>query len=420
MRSRSPSTRYWCRLTDGRAPTWLPRFARSAPPLPAMRGRPYVLKLSSWNTLFCDIVTEAFPETHWVLSLRDPVEVGVSLLRQPPGWLSGDDGGVARPRRDRRSGRIARSHARSSSRAPTVRSAQRWRASTPRRGRLVAYEALPAAVWDVVAPHFSLPVDARQRADIAQAARTHAKAPLGRAAEFVPDAATKQAAASAELRRAIDSFARPQLERLVRLHARVTAGVHVQDARDGGLGSRQPFQPEHAPRDLRAMVAPRVGQDPVPDGGTVLVLRGLRVTREHGRRCDPRESAPRRPAGRSERGSAAWIPRRRRGSHRNPRRSRGPRSGRARRAGSVTRRASSSRRAPRATACRAARSRHRCAPAAASAARPPCPRRSIAEFGPGQQRGQRGLGAEVQVDRARSRGALEEPPAPGAPRCSSP
>ena len=57
-------------------------FARHA-------GRPYVLKLSSWNTLFCDIITEAFPETNWVLSLRDPVEVGVSLLRQPPGWLSG-------------------------------------------------------------------------------------------------------------------------------------------------------------------------------------------------------------------------------------------------------------------------------------------------------------------------------------------
>ena len=57
-------------------------FARHA-------GRPYVLKLSSWNTLFCDIITEAFPETNWVLNLRDPVEVGVSLQRQPPGWLSG-------------------------------------------------------------------------------------------------------------------------------------------------------------------------------------------------------------------------------------------------------------------------------------------------------------------------------------------
>ena len=72
-------------------------FARHA-------GRPYVLKLSSWNTLFCEIVTEAFPETNWVLTLRDPVEVGVSLLRQPPGWLERHDRGVAQPHRDRRGG----------------------------------------------------------------------------------------------------------------------------------------------------------------------------------------------------------------------------------------------------------------------------------------------------------------------------
>ena len=67
--------------------------------------------------------TEAFPETHWVLSLRDPVEVGVSLLRQPPGWLQRHGGGVARPRRDRRSGGSPGVTAKSSSRAHTARSA---------------------------------------------------------------------------------------------------------------------------------------------------------------------------------------------------------------------------------------------------------------------------------------------------------
>src|SRR5215218_4239480 len=46
--------------------------------------KPYVLKLSSWNTLLCDIVAEAFPASPWILSVRDPVEVGVSLLKQPP------------------------------------------------------------------------------------------------------------------------------------------------------------------------------------------------------------------------------------------------------------------------------------------------------------------------------------------------
>ena len=50
-----------------------------------------MLKFSSWNTLFCDILAEAFPYSPWVLSLRDPVEVGVSLLGQPPGWMQGSD-----------------------------------------------------------------------------------------------------------------------------------------------------------------------------------------------------------------------------------------------------------------------------------------------------------------------------------------
>ena len=177
-----------------------------------------MLKLSSWNTLFCDIVTEAFPETNWVLSLRDPVEVGVSLQRQPPGWLSGTT--------EASRSLIEIMAPEDGPESPEERAARAYGAFCkaaarldPRRGRLVDYEALPAAVWDMVAPHFSLPVDSRQRAGMAQAARMHAKAPLGSSREFAPDAATKQATASPELRRAIDAFARPQLERLVKLHA---------------------------------------------------------------------------------------------------------------------------------------------------------------------------------------------------------
>jgi hypothetical protein len=186
-------------------------FARHA-------GRPYVLKLSSWNTLFCEIVTEAFPETNWVLSLRDPIEVGISLLRQLPGWLSATTEAsrslieiiAAEDRPASPEERVARAYGAFCAAASRL---------NPRRGRLIYYETLPAAVWDTVAPHFSLPVDARQRAEIAQAARMNAKAPIGSSREFAPDAATKQAAVSVELRRAIDALARPHLERLVRLHA---------------------------------------------------------------------------------------------------------------------------------------------------------------------------------------------------------
>jgi len=187
-------------------------FARHA-------GRPYVLKLSSWNSLFCDIVAEAFPETNWVLTLRDPVEVGVSLLRQPPGWLGGSTEAsrslieIMAPENRPMSPeeRVARAYGAFCAAAARL---------DPSRGRLVDYETLPTAVWDTVAPHFSLPVDARQRAEIEQGARVNAKAPLGSSGEYAPDAATKQSTASLELRGAIDRFARPHLERLVRLHAR--------------------------------------------------------------------------------------------------------------------------------------------------------------------------------------------------------
>jgi hypothetical protein len=180
--------------------------------------RPYVLKLSSWNTLYCEIVAEAFPDTPWVLSLRDPVEVGVSLLASPPGWFQDTTeaarGLVARVDSGRASGSreefVARAYGAFCAAAAGLDVA---------RGRLVPYESLPAAVWSIVAPHFSLSIDPSQRDRIAEAARRHAKAPIGTVAEFASDVAAKQDAASPELRLAIDALARPQLERLTQLHA---------------------------------------------------------------------------------------------------------------------------------------------------------------------------------------------------------
>lgn len=186
-------------------------FARHA-------GRPYVLKLSSWNTLYCDVVVAAFPHTPWVLGVRDPIEVGVSLLANPPGWFQGatpeSRGLIARVDPERASNSreefVARTYGAFCAAAAALE---------PGRGRLVPYERLPAAIWDEVAPHFSLAVDAAQRDRIVEAARRHAKAAIDTNVEFKSDAAEKQDAASRELRLTVDAFARPQLERLLRLHA---------------------------------------------------------------------------------------------------------------------------------------------------------------------------------------------------------
>jgi hypothetical protein len=177
----------------------------------------YVLKLSSWNTLYCDIVGEAFPDTPWILSLRDPIEVGVSLLSSPPGWFQ--------PTTEAARGLATRVHPAHASTSREEFIARTYAAFCTAaaglnvsRGRLVTYDSLPAAVWQIVAPHFSLSVDPAQLARIAEAARRNAKTPIGTVSEFASDAAAKQAAASSELHRAVDSIARPQLEQLMLLH----------------------------------------------------------------------------------------------------------------------------------------------------------------------------------------------------------
>ena len=185
-------------------------FARHA-------GKPYVLKFSSWNTLYCDLLAEAFPTSPWILSLRDPTEVCVSLLSQEPGWFrrTSDAGRELAKAIDPLAASASREEFTARVYGAFCEAASRL---DPGRGKLVPYDTLPASVWNVVAPHFALAVDASQRQAIAEAARAHAKAPLGKAAAFVPDAATKQAAATPKLRRAIDTLARPSLEQLKKRH----------------------------------------------------------------------------------------------------------------------------------------------------------------------------------------------------------
>ena len=180
--------------------------------------KPYVLKLTSWNTLFCDLVAEAFPDTPWLLCLRDPLEVAVSLIRQPAGWIWNDTGGSAAPfakhvdpegRCKTREEYLARIFGAFCDAATRL---------NPSRGRLVKYETLPEAVWESVAPLFGLEVDGAARKRMVDAARANAKAPVSKPESFAADSAAERAAASEALHKAIDALARPNLERLCRIH----------------------------------------------------------------------------------------------------------------------------------------------------------------------------------------------------------
>jgi hypothetical protein len=184
--------------------------------------KPYVLKLTSWNTLYCDVVAEAFPDSPWVLCLRDPLEVGVSLLQRPAGWIweGGDPAAPFRKHVDPQGTAHSREEYVARLYAAFCDAAGRL---DPGRGRLVDYASLPATVWETVAPHFSLSVDKSVQGHMQAAAAMNAKAPVARPEKFSADAAAKKAAASDALCRAIDELARPALQRLLSRHAAAAA-----------------------------------------------------------------------------------------------------------------------------------------------------------------------------------------------------
>lgn len=174
-------------------------------------GGRYVLKCSSWATLYADIITEAFPQTPWAFSVRDPLEVGVSFLKEAAPWF----------RRETEQGREIARRADPANQASSHEQyfARLFAACCEAvlrldrtRGRLIEYETLPAAVWESLAPHFGLPADAAVRAKMTAAAHVDVKAQTAR--PFAPDSGRKRAMASDELREAVDAIARPALARL--------------------------------------------------------------------------------------------------------------------------------------------------------------------------------------------------------------
>jgi hypothetical protein len=181
-------------------------FARHA-------GGPYVIKFSSWNTLYCDLLCEAFPATPWALCVRDPLEVAVSLVQERPGWLAAGSA----------SERLFTSAAGATGPGDTFDTlAARLFADCcaavsgldARRGRLVRYERLPAQVWEDLVGHFGLQADTASLARMLAAATRHAKAPLGKDVAFAPDGKRKRDAAGPALVRAVDAIARPALAQL--------------------------------------------------------------------------------------------------------------------------------------------------------------------------------------------------------------
>lgn len=179
----------------------------------AANGGRYFVKLRSWQTLLAPLVLEAFPTSKWVFLTRDPVEVGVSVLRKPPAWLRAFD------QSDNPFIPFAPETAAAASREDYIASmlgafARSISDAWNDHGLMLHYEALPAAAWEIVSRHFGFAADAAAVARMRNCAQSYSKDPDG-ARSFEPDAAAKLGAAGPRLLAATCAHAAPRLDALV-------------------------------------------------------------------------------------------------------------------------------------------------------------------------------------------------------------
>lgn len=160
----------------------------------------------------------AFADVPWVFIYRDPVEVMVSILRQPTGsmgqWLR-------RPLQfASRLGMPALANRTMSREEFVARTLRRFcaaaveaaRATAPGRFLAVPYPRLPDAAWERIAPHFGIALSPEDRALMQEEARYSAKSQDAK--EFTPDSEDKHNAATPEIRELAARHVMPVIEEL--------------------------------------------------------------------------------------------------------------------------------------------------------------------------------------------------------------
>jgi hypothetical protein len=168
--------------------------------------RQLVLKCTSWNIRRREILTAAFPETPWAWVQRDPALVVASLLANPPGWL----GLQAVPARTARLFGLEPAPVLARARVEFVAralGAMLWSAAAnPGRRLCIDHAELPAAVWQRLAPHFGLEIDAAAIERMTEQSRFYSKDAEPRV--FSADAAGSRPMTEA-IREAARRFAEP-------------------------------------------------------------------------------------------------------------------------------------------------------------------------------------------------------------------
>lgn len=181
-----------------------------------------VIKQSLRNWRDLDALEQLYPAMHRVLLIRDPLEILVSNVRSPPGWLrlrhaiwSPLLSGIAFDKQRALSDAefIARCLGRAFGGLADVVE------QDPEAWLILDYQELPDAVPERLLSRLGIHPTAAERAAMAAQTQLQAWNRDGRR-PFTPDSAAKQAAATAEMRALCDIWLRPAWSRLAALHAR--------------------------------------------------------------------------------------------------------------------------------------------------------------------------------------------------------
>jgi hypothetical protein len=159
------------------------------------------VKLEPRDTFALPVLREAWPGAPWIFVYRDPVEVLVSNLREPAGFLFQIAAGPPEP----------------DEKAAAVLGAVMERAVSAfpdPMGLPVNYRELPEAVWKRIARHFRVEFTADEIARFREATGVHAKRPHEK---FESDGEEKARAASERVRALAERWMAPHFARLERI-----------------------------------------------------------------------------------------------------------------------------------------------------------------------------------------------------------
>ena len=168
---------------------------------------PPVIKFTSWNVLFVDIIRAAFPDCPWLFLYREPLEVLASHLRHPARWLT-NDGPFAGGDRAQWLASLAGLGPERRCAALLAEYGRAALAAAPAAVNLLNYHQCPAALCTDVPARFGLHPSSLQQTRIADASRIYSK-DVSRSRVFDPESERRGNQVTDRLREADEEYTRP-------------------------------------------------------------------------------------------------------------------------------------------------------------------------------------------------------------------